>query len=173
MSAGIDHFYRVLRHFRTLSLWAGGSALVPFAAGLVELSPPWPNGVVVTTAIVEVLTLAIVFQLMERSNRRFVSTTMVISAIFLCAISIAYLTMISLFVYRVETNGARLLKGFVCTHNALLVYGDLCPFPTMEEIRSNHYDAEGLWTDFSIAIVREHDCHTLVVGIYCTVDLSR
>jgi membrane protein implicated in regulation of membrane protease activity len=71
MASGLAGFKDLLKEFRGLSAWAVGAGVaVPFAAALASLSPPWPPGVVIVTAIVELVALVLVYQFLKSARRR-------------------------------------------------------------------------------------------------------
>jgi hypothetical protein len=50
LGGGISEFYVTLQHFGKMWYWGIGFVLLPFAAELATLSPPWPKGIVYATA---------------------------------------------------------------------------------------------------------------------------
>ncbi len=155
MARGIDDFKRLLEEFRGLSTWSvGGAVAVPFAAALVDLSPPWPKGAVLVTAIVELLVLALVFQFLRNARKSLINWTMVASLLVLAVVSPIYLLQLSLYTYEVPTTKERFVKGYECTTDAKQNYPDLCPDLGLDELRDSEYKAELLWTRQSVATVR-------------------
>jgi hypothetical protein len=155
MARGIDDFKRLLAEFRGLSTWAVGSAVaVPFAAALVDLSPPWPKGAVLATAIVELLALALVFQFLRRSRKGLINGTLAASVLVLAVVSPIYLLQLSLYSYEVPTTRERFVKGDECTPAAHKVFADRCPDLGLDELKTAEYAAERLWTRRSVASVR-------------------
>jgi len=155
VARGIDDFKRLLAEFRGLSTWAVGSAVtVPFAAALVDLSPPWPKGAVLTTAVVELLVLALVFQFLRRARKSLINGTLAVSALVLAVVSPIYLLQLSLYSYEVPTTRERFVKGDECTPDAKRVFADRCPDLGLDELRTAEYSAERLWTRRSVASIR-------------------
>lgn len=157
MANGLDDFKGLLKEFRGLSVWAvGGCLAVPFAAGLAELSPPWPKGIVPVTAVVELLALVLVFQFFQKSRRQVINRILLVSVILFALTSVIYLMAFSYFTYRVKTTTTNELfvKGYQCTNDALLIFKDRCPDLGLDELRTGGYEAERFWTRRSIAIVR-------------------
>ena len=155
MARGIDDFKRLLAEFRGLSTWAVGSAVtVPFAAALVDLSPPWPKGAVLATAIVELIVLALVFQFLRRSRKGLINGTLAASVLGLAVVSPIYLLQLSLYSYEVPTTRERFVKGDECTPAAKKVFADRCPDLGLDELKTAEYTAERLWTRRSVATVR-------------------
>lgn len=155
MTRGIDDFKRLLDEFRGLSTWSvGGAVAVPFAAALVDLSPPWPKGAVLVTAIVELLVLALVFQFLRNARKSLINWTMVASMLVLAVVSPIYLLQLSLYTYEVPTTKERFVKGNECTPEADKIFQGRCPDLGLDQLREAEYSAERLWTRRSIAAVR-------------------
>jgi asparagine N-glycosylation enzyme membrane subunit Stt3 len=155
VARGLDDFKRLLTEFRGLSTWAVGSALtVPFAAALTDLSPPWPKGVVLVTAIVELLVLALVFQFFRTARKSLINWMMATSVLALAVVSPVYLLQLSLYTYEVPTTKERFVKGDECTPWAKQVYSDFCPDLGHDQLREAEYSAERLWTRRSVAAAR-------------------
>jgi hypothetical protein len=151
----MERFKTVLSEFRGLSIWAfGGSATIPFVADAVGLSPPWPRGIVVATALVELVSLVIVFQLLASKGKRVVTRVIIVSAAVLALVCIVYMGASSFYTYEAPNSRERLVKGFVCTGDALRVYAAKCPYLGLEELNDSQYEAHLLWTEWSIAGVR-------------------
>ena len=162
MQTGLDDFKALLKEFRGLSVWAvGGAVVVPFAASLVDLSPPWPTGIVPVTAIVELLALVLVFQFFKSSKQKVINRIILISLVLFAISGIVYLTMVSLYTYQIPKTNERFVKGYECTSDAKLVFRDLCPDLGLDELRTAQYEADRLWTRKSITVMR-----TLLVSIW-------
>ena len=155
MATGLDAFKQLLTEFRGLSIWAvGGSVVVPFAAALAELSPPWPPGVVLVTAIVELLALVFVFQFLRSAKRQAINWVLSLSTLVLFVSSTLYLLSLSLYTYQVPTTKERFVKGYQCTPEAVIVFKDKCPDLGLDELKSAEYESERLWTRRSVTIMR-------------------
>jgi hypothetical protein len=155
MASGLQDFKLLLKEFRGVSVWAvGGSLVVPFAASLADLSPPWPPGIVPVTAVVELLALVLVFQFYKTSRRQVINRVLLLSVAVFALTSVVYLGAVSYFTYQVPTTKERFVKGYECTPHAQLVFKNLCPDLGLDELRSAEYEAERLWTRKSIAVTR-------------------
>jgi len=156
MASGLDDFKRLLTEFRGLSVWAVGSAVaVPFAAALIDLSPPWPRGVVLATAVVELVALVLVFQFFKSAKRRPINRVLLTGTLVLALVSPVYLTMLSLYTYQVPTTGERFVKGYDCTPEAVAVLKERpCSSLRLYDLQTVEYKAEWLWTGGSIAVIR-------------------
>jgi heme/copper-type cytochrome/quinol oxidase subunit 4 len=156
VARGIDDFKRLLTEFRGLSTsTVGTTVVVPFAAALADLSPPWPKGIVLVTAIVELLVLVLVFQFLRTAARKRVIDAVLVAAVLLLAgVSVAYLWQVSLYTYEVPTTGERFVKGDECTPEAKLLYSAKCPDLGKDELSGAKFAAELLWTRRSVAAVR-------------------
>ncbi|MCA1621496.1 MAG: hypothetical protein LC795_19930 [Acidobacteria bacterium] len=156
MASGLDDFKLLLKEFRGLSQWAvvGGSVVVPFAAYLASLSPPWPTGIVPVTAIVELVALMLVFQFYHDSSRRVINRVLLASVAVFALTGVVYLGSVSYFTYEVPTTKERFVKGYECTADARLVFKERCPDLGIDELSTAEYKAERLWTRKSIAVTR-------------------
>jgi hypothetical protein len=146
-------FRSLLKGFRNLSAWALGAG-APFAAGLANLSPPWPSGIVPATAVVELVTLVLVCQLMREVSRTAVTRVLCIGALTFAVLGVLYLYALALYTFVVPTTKERFTKGFECTQDAMVVFGARCPRLGMDDLASAEYEADRLWTPGSIAIVQ-------------------
>jgi len=123
-NTGLDDFKQVVKEFRGLTiLVVGGAAALPFAADLASFSPAWPKGIVVVTALGELVALMLVFQLFRSATKRRVNTLLITSASAVLLVSLVYLFALSLFTYEARTTHERFVKGFVCSFNAKKIYG--------------------------------------------------
>jgi len=156
MTNGLDAFKVLLKEYRGLSVWSIGSGLaVPFAAKLADLSPPWPSGIVPVTAVVELLALALTFQLLQASTRRrVINSLLLVNVTIFVVAGMAYLVALSLFTYQVPTTNERFVKGYECTREAEAVFKNRCPDLGLDELQTAEYEAERLWTRKSITITR-------------------
>jgi hypothetical protein len=154
MKKGLPGFRDLLKEFRRLALWGAGGVAVPFAAQLVSLAPPWPKGIVAITSVVELVTLVFVYQFLRESKRRTVNCVLGLAAASLAGAGSAYLIVNSMYTFEAPTTKERFTKGYVCTGNARLVYKTRCPDLDMDDIAGAGYEAERLWTERSITVVR-------------------
>jgi asparagine N-glycosylation enzyme membrane subunit Stt3 len=156
MASGLDYFKRLRTEFLGLSVGTfGGAAAVPFAAALIDLSPPWPRGVVLATAVVELVALVLVFQFFASAKRRTINRVLLIGTLALALVSTAYLTMLSLYTYQVPTTEERFVKGYDCTPEAVAVLKERpCSSLRLDDLQTVEYKAEWLWTGRSIALIR-------------------
>ena len=155
MSTGLAGFKDLLREFRGLSAWAVGAGVaVPFAAALADFAPPWPKGVVFSTAICELVALVLVYQFLRASPKKIINRTLAISATLLAIAGLAYLALSSLYVFEIPTTHERWVKGFECTQAAQTVFKTQCPDLGMDALRTAEYEAERLWTAQSVTLVR-------------------
>jgi hypothetical protein len=155
-STGLADFKKLLKEYRGLATATFGSAAtVPFAASLVDLSPPWPKGVVLVTAVVELLALALVFHFLGQSRKKsIVNWILLAGTLILVLVSTVYLTQLSLYTFAVPTTGERFVKGTECTSDAKKVFGQKCPDLGMDELRKAEYTVERLWTPRSVTATR-------------------
>ena len=67
---------------------------------------------------------------------------------------LGYLALASLFVESVPLSDVRLVKGFACTADARLVYGDGCPALNRDALRDAEWEPATLWTASSLLAAR-------------------
>ena len=165
MQSGLVGFKELLKEFRGLSLWAvGGSVVVPFAAALAALSPPWPPSIVFVTAVAELVALIYVYQFLKDAKRKSINKILALSGLLVAVFAAIYLVAISLYTYEVPTTKERFVKGYQCTHEAATVFKDKCPDLGLDELKTAEYDADRLWTPHSIAMTR-----LTIVGLWLAV----
>src|ERR1700730_9088529 len=128
IQTGIDDFWKVVRQYGRILTWGLGAAVVPIAAGLASLAPPWPPAVMQITALLELVILLTVFQILQVSKKTTVNHVIVSAAAVLVIFSLFYLFGISQFTYEEPLSKLRFVKGFICTSDALTVFPKKCPF---------------------------------------------
>jgi hypothetical protein len=67
---------------------------------------------------------------------------------------LAYLLLYSFFVETVPGTGVRVVRGYVCTPDALLVYKESCPDLPRDALRDAEWESATLWTRSSVTMVR-------------------
>lgn len=151
MPSGFDKFDKVLTSFGKLSVWAVGAGSAPFVGALASLAPPpWTKQITGITAVLDLVVLVLVFQLFVSASRKLVNRSMVLSALILAFAVFAYLFAFTRYTFLVPASATREVKGFVCTDNARLVYGEHCQDNADEILPSMEYKAELLWQKWSI-----------------------
>ncbi len=153
-STGLDGFKTLLKEARRLALWAVAGAALPFAARLVALSPPWPEGVVVLTSVLELISLVFTYQFVKSKRKRIVNRILLTGTLLMIVLGATYLVADSLYTYETPVTKERFVKGSVCTADAEKVFKDRCPLLSTYDISKANYEAELLWTERSIATVR-------------------
>lgn len=127
---------------------------MPVLAGLLALDPPWPNEAgYVSVGLVAAGAGAAHYRvpLLERAGRPWLRR---LTVVLIGAGLLAYLILTSLFVETIPRSGVRVIKGFVCTPDALLVYGRSCPNLGRDALRDAEWEAATLWTGGSLTLVR-------------------
>ena len=152
--SGLDSFKTFLDQYRRLMVVATGATAVPLAAALASLTPAWPSGIAGVTAVAQLLALALVFQLLKSSRRVVVSKVMVRSTFILCLLMPVYFLLLSLFTYTEPSSKQRFTKGYECSTDAKIVFGNSCPFLGYDDLRKAEYEEERLWTPQSLSIMR-------------------
>lgn len=159
--AGTDDFFVVLQNYRKLSVWAaGGSVAVPFVAQFIGVVPPFPTGLNVISAVLQLVVLMIMFQLYRRKPRALINRRMPLFAALALAALLVYLFAFGILV--VEGPGTeRYAIGLQCTEAARLVHGESCPFLGAGALAGAAWDEFLLWTRWSVSLVR-----LLLVGLW-------
>ena len=153
---GFDNFLDVLTKYKSLILWVTTtSILLPLAADQVNLTPPWPKGIVLLTAIWQMLAIVVTFQFSHRLSRRSANRAIISAALLMVAFSVVYLGALSKLTFEGGAARERLVKGFACTEEALRLekYSKQCPFLSDRLINSAE-STEQLWTPESITSSR-------------------
>ncbi len=137
------------------TLTTGGMLALPLAASYASLAPPAPStSVAIAIAIFgQIVSLLIAARHLASTMRRNINRLMVGGIIVLALASLVYLWALSAYTFEIPTSKERQSKGFVCSTNALIVYGNKCPSLGDDDLREAEYVAERLWTAQSIAIV--------------------
>ena len=155
MDTGIEVFKLLLKEYRNLAVWAvGGSLAIPIVAQLVSVVPPWPNGVAVITGIFQLLVLALIFQMFFGRAKRLISRNMLFFTVSAFVFLLLYLMAWTFLVIPEGDGHPSFVRGLKCTSDALLVFADGCPFLSSEDLATNEYKIEDLWTIGSIAASR-------------------
>jgi hypothetical protein len=154
MTTAYDDFLDVLRKFRTLSATAlGAGAAVPFFAYVAKISPPWPPGIMLLTALTELVSLILVFQFLRIKGRTPVNRAMAVIAPSLFIFSLGYLLLFSIFTYVTPHTNERYVKGFVCRPEIQKFVLE-CPMVGRDVLSSSQWTADNIWQEWSIAIMQ-------------------
>jgi hypothetical protein len=129
-------------------------AAVPFLLGSLGVTPPWPPGVALETALFNSAVVVGAFLFLPRVARRVLSRLVVCAVITVVLAGTAFVAAESAFVYQTPATHERFVKGYVCSNDALLLYRAECPFLGNDRLQTAEYDADRLWTTQSIAIVQ-------------------
>lgn len=149
MPSGLDDFKALLKDVRSLSAVGAGLG-APFVAAIKLAPPPWPKEIVIITAIMELIVLICVFQFFASAPRQRVNRLMILG-IALCAVAgMSYLVGYYRYTFEIPTTHAREIKGFVCTDEARLVYGEGCQDNAEEKLPDVQYEAAKIWKRWSI-----------------------
>jgi hypothetical protein len=152
---GYEDFLEVAKKFRKLSFGViGGGAVAPFAAYVAGITPPWPHGITLPTALVELVVLILVFQFFRRSPRKVINKVMRLSAAGLFVASALYLSLFSFATFEIGDSKERDVKGFVCVEKLPDATRAECPFVGQERLKDAAFHAELIWRPWSIQLVR-------------------
>jgi xanthosine utilization system XapX-like protein len=152
---GYDAFVDIFKKFKKLSLLSiGAGTAVPFVGYLAKINPPWPPGITLVTALVELVALILVFQFLRTAGRKTINRVLAISAPILIVFSVLYLITFALFTYEIPAAQLRSVKGFVCRSDIPHVAAIECPFVSVLHLKNAEYAAEEIWFEWSIALTR-------------------
>ena len=152
MASGLDEFRSVLKDFKSLSGWTLGAGLgAPFLAALGSLAPPpWPKQITLVTAVMDLVVLVLVFQFFASSSRKRVNRTMAVAALVLAIVAVTYVFVFLRYTFVIPSDNSRIVKGFVCTEAAAVVFGEDCGDNPGEKLALMEYKPAKLWTTSSI-----------------------
>jgi hypothetical protein len=127
--------------------------LLPVVASFLAFDPPWPAGIGYVSAALVAGGAA--WGHFGASPGALVSKRLLKAIVAgLAVVAIAYLSLLSLYVETIPGTAVRVVKGFACTPDALLVYGDSCPALGRDALRDAEWEAATLWTGSSVMLVR-------------------
>lgn len=156
MATGLSEVYEYIRQVIKLASWVlPTAAITPIVASFVDLNPPWPNrvGLTTVTCTVALFTLIAVYQLLDSRRRRTVNRTMVVALVAGAVFAFIYFVLFAFLVFKPE-GGTAFVKGLQCTGDALRLFSAACPWLDDLELRSVAYNEWRLWTAPSIYIAR-------------------
>jgi len=138
---------------RTAAAALAALVLLPVLAAFMAFDPPWPNGIGYASAALVAGGAA--WAHFGAGPGPIVSKRWVRAIVAaLVVVAIGYLSLLSLYVETIPGSGVRVVKGFNCTPDALLVYGDACPALGRDALRDAEWEATTLWTGSSVMLVR-------------------
>lgn len=129
-------------------------AAIPLFASLASLQPPWPPAIGFVSAALVLLGALIIWEWTRNSRIRrrrraiLAATAMTLLGLF------AYLTLYSFFIETVPGTSERLVRGYECTADALLIYKQACPDLPRDALQDAEWDSLVLWTRSSLTTVR-------------------
>jgi hypothetical protein len=161
---GLDDFKQVLAEFGNLSLWAAGASVVfPFIASFLSIIPPWPVGLNVITAVIQLVTLIVAYQTFSRNNQRITRNIKWLAVLGLFLL-LSYMSLFTLFTIYIPPAHRSIVIGYECLSDAQRVFGSKCPFLTIDDLSGAVFDEFLLWTKFSVTVIR-----VLLVALWFSV----
>jgi hypothetical protein len=155
LNTAYDDFLEIIKRFKTLSVGALGiGTAVPFFAYVGGIAPPWPPGIMLMTALTELVCLIVVFQFLRTKGRKLVNRVIAALTLSLGLASLAYLILIGIFTYVTPHTNERFVKGFICRPEIQEFYGNQCPLVSRDLLSSAQYTAENIWLDWSVALMQ-------------------
>lgn len=129
-------------------------AAIPLFAALARLEPPWPPAIGMVSSALVLLSALIAWEWTRRARLRNRRLLIVLSALLTLGGLFGYLVQYSLFIEPIPGSKERVVRGFVCTEDALKVYGRQCPDLPREALRDAEWEAPNLWTRASLTWTR-------------------
>lgn len=150
----LEAFFFTLSQFKRISGWAiAGGVAVPFVASLASITPPWPSGIELMTAVVEVIAIMVAFQFLYRGSRARASSFILVSVVLLFISAAVYLFLMANFTYTAKPVPERVVSGFQCL-DSIAAYDPQCPFVSEKTKEDFGYRPELLWTTWSVAVMK-------------------
>lgn len=154
---GLGGFYQLLEEVAKISSWVLPAAGVsPVIASLIGINPPWPSkvGLTVATSVVVLFTLVMTYHFLYLRRRRLTNLVMAIAVALIVLSAFLYFFAFAALTYQTPVTQEIFAKGFVCTSDAITLFGEKCPWLDLDELKGAEYEASRLWTAPSIAVVR-------------------
>jgi hypothetical protein len=129
-------------------------ATIPLFASLASLEPPWPPAVGYVSAALVLLASLIVWELARRAKVRRRRLLMLLATVLTVLGLFAYLILYSTFIEPIPGTSQRVVRGYVCTRDAQLIYGDQCPDLPRDALRDAEWESVVLWTRSSVTVAR-------------------
>ena len=141
---------------RLTSVLAIGAAFaaIPLFASFSKLEPPWPPAIGYVSAALVLVSSLLAWEWTRSAKRRLRRTWIVVAVLMTLAGLLAYLVLYSLFVENIPGSSDRLVRGYVCTREATLIYPGECPDLPRRALQDNGWEAVGLWTRQSVTFAR-------------------
>ncbi|KQN18060.1 hypothetical protein ASE89_06970 [Sphingomonas sp. Leaf30] len=131
-----------------------GFATIPLLLSLASLQPPWPPAIGYVSAGLVMISALLAWE-WTRAARRSDRRRWIITGLLLSLVGLAvYLVFYSMFVETIPGSDVRLILGYRCTADALLVYQAACPDLPRDALRDAEWEPALLWTRASITVVR-------------------
>jgi hypothetical protein len=143
-----------LKNIQEVLKVGGAIAALPIVAAVVGLSPPWPPAIAGVSALLILVASAVVWEWVKDA-RRGTRRVWVLAALFLTLTGlVGYLLLYSLFIEPIPGTDERVIRGYTCTPEALLVHKAACPDLPREALADAEWEAVKLWTRQSVTVVR-------------------
>jgi hypothetical protein len=138
---------------KVLAIGASFAAL-PFFASLAALEPPWPPSIGYVSAALVLVASLIVWEWTRKARVVHRRRWIVVAAALTLVGLLSYLILYSLFVEPIPGRDLRVVRGYECTRQALLLYPDDCPHLGREVLQDAEWEAPVLWTRSSLTMTR-------------------
>lgn len=129
-------------------------ATLPLFASLAAVEPPWPPHIGAVSVAFILIASLMAWEWTRRAKvthrRRWVISAFVLTVAGL----LGYLILYSTFVEPIPGSDVRVVRGYECTRQALLVYGEECPDLPRDALRDAEWESVVLWTRTSVTVAR-------------------
>ncbi|MBA3811562.1 MAG: hypothetical protein H0X27_07970 [Caulobacteraceae bacterium] len=129
-------------------------AAIPLFASMAGLEPPWPPAIGYVSAALVLLASLLAWEWTRRTKIRQRRFLIIAATVLTVGGLLAYLVQYSLFVEPIPGTKERVVRGFVCSPEARLLYGAACPDLPRDALRDAEWESLALWTRASVTTVR-------------------
>ncbi len=143
----MDAYFKDL--LKVLAL-AAALATIPLIAAFAKLQPPWPPAIEYVSAVFIVACALIMWEWVRRARRSLRRIFIIAGLVLILGGIGTYLPLYSSYVTDDDDSPTRVVRGSVCTPEALELYGSQCPDLPNDALREAGWNAELLWTRNSI-----------------------
>ncbi|MBI4921749.1 MAG: hypothetical protein HY834_08365 [Devosia nanyangense] len=150
---GMGPFRNFLGRFLFLVGAGTAATALVLVSWLLKISPPWPTGILEVTAIAQLVALVLVYQTSTKLPASRATRKMIVSVVILCVAFALYMALFSLLVFKAGSDLWE-VKGLQCLPTVPAEYVGQCPFLSDKALADADYNAEMLWSAWSIMISR-------------------
>jgi hypothetical protein len=128
-------------------------ATLPLLAAFSKLEPPNPPAIAYVSSALILLAALIAWEWGQGASRTLRRRRVMVSAVLCVAALLAYMYVYLSFVENIPGSEIRIVRGYVCTPQAIEVYREYCPDIPKAMIAEANWETKTLWTRQSVANV--------------------